>query len=119
MSPDDLVAMKSEGKETIDGNWVISTKGGAYSSSWTVRFDMAEHFSFLRVPRGGKYNFSLVLEARVSDNEGKLIDVSNLALKVALRSASAKVGMLSNEEEVIGLGDIRISRVYIESAKKK
>ena len=118
MTPDDLVRMKSEGNETIDGNWVVPNRGDAYSSSWTAKFDKANHFAF-RIPRGGKYNFALILEARVSDNEGKFIDVSDLGLKVALRDKSAKVGMLASEEEVIGLGDIRISRVYIGSAKKK
>lgn len=118
MTPDDLVRMKSEGNETIDGNWVVSTVGDAYSSSWTTKFEKASDFS-LRIPRGGKYNFGLILEARVGDNEGKFIDISDLGLKVALRNKSAKVGMLASEEEVIGLGDIKFNRVYIVRAKLK
>jgi hypothetical protein len=116
-SPDEIIAIKNEGKYLLEGDWVLSNRGGAYSSSWTTRYDSAEHFSY-KSSRGGKYSFSLVIEAQPSDNPRKFIDISDFAFKVAL-GTKKQSSMLSGEEEIVGLGDIKFSRVYIVRAGLK
>lgn len=118
LSPEELASNNPSPKNPleIDGNWTFQPQSGSGASSWSLNWRASMHFAEMG-KRGGKYIFSIVMEAPISENSGSFIDVSEFTDNVALKRKD--MSMLREEMEAIGLGNIKFNKVYITMIRKK
>lgn len=112
MSVTDEWLKKITGQETlsdvgeIDMSKTFKPKGD--SSSWSTDSSMAEYFSIHPAQRGKGFKRAVVLHANVADNPGSFVSATGLYGVEGLDE-------FTGENEVIGLGPIKIHKISWET----
>lgn len=106
-SIDDMRIPKNSKSEPLEVSYVF--KPDSDTSSWTTSYGIAKAFAVEQVEQqSGRAAALVVLSARVSDNPGKFVDLSNVYDIVDISS-------YRGQKEQIGVGPIKVSQITISS----
>lgn len=112
MSVSEEWLQKITGQETLpevgEADINVSFKPKNNSSSWSTDSSMAEYFSIHPAQRGKGFKRAVVLHANVADNPGNFVSATGLYGVEGLDE-------FTGENEVIGLGPIKIHKISWET----
>jgi len=90
--------------KVVEKEFTFKPRGKTFASSWTLSPKVAADFAATSSPSRGTY--MVIMEAETTLNNGSFLDAAGFYEIDNLSS-------FSSEEEVFGLGEIKVSKIYV------